>query len=527
MKKTLVFILVLAMLLLVAAGCSTPATTASQSGSEPGTGTQEPTTAGPPAEIVYVFPLMAGEPVDLEKVNDAINEISIGTINVEVALYPISVANYSSQVPLMITGGEEMDLVETLPGGPTIYASMVAQNQLIDITDLAPEYAQDTIDEFNALNPDFLSGAYINGRMYGFPNLFDKVTDTYFDLRKDMLEETGMLENFKAVENMDDLEVVVKALSENSDIPVLCSTGNSWGQVVNSNARLINFDNFSEQIVSEFFGSDTWAYGAIVGQDNSDVINMYASDEYKAITEKARDWYLKDYISKDAATQVEMGGLVIKANGALGGVSDGELGHENYINSQTNHEMISVKVADAVVNTGIMQKFVWALPVSCSDEVAALKFLNLTYTNGEIVNLLNYGIAGEHYVNNADGTISLPEGITPESARYFIASPFLFGNAFLAKVVPPDPADLREQTFEINQNAKASPLLGFAVDTTEFTNEYTAVINVITQYSPGLNAGSSDPETTLPKFLSALDDAGMQTIIESVQAQVDAYLEAQ
>ena len=315
-----------------------------------------------------------------------------------------------------------------------------------------------------------------------------------------MLEENGLLDDFQAIKNMSDLESIVKILNEKSDIPVLCAGGNGWGQVVASSSRITNFDDFSTQIVSEFFSSSEWAYGAIVGEDNTKVINMYASDYYAKLTSLSRDWYQKGYISKDAATQVEMSGLVIKANGALGSYADGELGHQAFASSQAGYDIVSVQVAQPVVNTGIMQKFMWALPVTCKDEAAALKFLTLTYTDADIVNLLNYGIKDTHYVENTDGTISLPAGVDSSSTRYWINAVFLFGNAFKAKVTAPDAADLREQALQLNKNAKASPLLGFAVDTSKFTNEYTSVTNVITQYSPGLNAGSSDPAIILPEF---------------------------
>ena len=136
MKKALVLVLCVTLLLTLAVGCTpTTTTTATPPSGTTGTTPESTTTQGPTAEITYVFPLMAGVPVDLKVVNDAINEISIAKVNVKVNLAPISVANYSSQVPLMISGKEAMDLVETLPGGPTLYASMVSQGQLMDITD--------------------------------------------------------------------------------------------------------------------------------------------------------------------------------------------------------------------------------------------------------------------------------------------------------------------------------------------------------------------------------------------------------
>ena len=476
---------------------------------------------GPPAEIVYVYPLFS-EQQDQAVIEAAINEISLAKLNVKVTLGAISIANYQSQVPLKITGGEAMDLVCTLPGGPTLYATMVAQNQFKDITDLAPMYAQPAIDAFNAVNPKYLSGAYIGGKLYGLPNLFDKVSSTYLDFKKAPLDDAGI--DLTKIKNITDLEAIAKTLKETSDIPVFGSSGNAWGRVLASSARFTNYDDFATLIVAEFFSSAEWAYGAIIGDDNTTVVNAYESDNYKQQIAIARDWFLKGYISKDAATQMDSGYAIIKANGALAQITDGEIGHQTFVSNQTGFDMTSVVIAPAIVNTGIMQQFITGLPVTCKNDEAALKFLSLLYTDADVVNLLNFGIEDEYYVTNADGTISLPAGVDPTSARYWVNSSFMFGSQFLAKVVKPDPADLRQQALELNKNATTSPMLGFAVDPSAFTNEYTAVINTITQYGPGLTAGSSDPATVYPQFLAALNDAGMQTIIAKVQEQVDAFV---
>ena len=47
--------------------------------------------------------------------------------------------------------------------------------------------------------------------------------------------------------------------------------------------------------------------------------------------------------------------------------------------------------------------------------------------------------------------------------------------------------------------------------------------NVAAQYAMALDAGTIDPETELPKFLQALDDAGMQKVVDEANAQLDAY----
>lgn len=66
--------------------------------------------------------------------------------------------------------------------------------------------------------------------------------------------------------------------------------------------------------------------------------------------------------------------------------------------------------------------------------------------------------------------------------------------------------------------------MGYSFDPSEVQTAITAVTAVITQYAPALECGTVDPEVMIPEFLEALDAAGMQTIIEANQKQLDAWL---
>jgi putative aldouronate transport system substrate-binding protein len=66
--------------------------------------------------------------------------------------------------------------------------------------------------------------------------------------------------------------------------------------------------------------------------------------------------------------------------------------------------------------------------------------------------------------------------------------------------------------------------MGYNFDTSSVSSEITAVIAEIGKYGPALNVGTVDAESMLPKFLEALDAAGMNKIIEENQRQLDAWL---
>jgi putative aldouronate transport system substrate-binding protein len=50
---------------------------------------------------------------------------------------------------------------------------------------------------------------------------------------------------------------------------------------------------------------------------------------------------------------------------------------------------------------------------------------------------------------------------------------------------------------------------------------------VINEYFPGLQTGSMDPETELPKFIQKLKAAGIDKIVAAEQEQLNAWLAQQ
>ena len=75
-------------------------------------------------------------------------------------------------------------------------------------------------------------------------------------------------------------------------------------------------------------------------------------------------------------------------------------------------------IGDAYLGTGDINAVSWMIASTTDVPEAALKFLNLTYTDKDIVNLLIYGIEGRDYIMNDDGTVSYPEGEDSTTVPY-------------------------------------------------------------------------------------------------------------
>jgi putative aldouronate transport system substrate-binding protein len=169
-----------------------------------------------------------------------------------------------------------------------------------------------------------------------------------------------------------------------------------------------------------------------------------------------------------------------------------------------------------------MRRFVWGVPSFSKEAEAAIKFLNLMYTDARVTDLLNWGIEGRDYVQRSDGPIGYPAGITAQTVPYH-SSDFIWGNQFITKIWEGNPSNLSEMRVKENREALPSVLMGFSYDPTPVQNELSSITNVIAQYRPSLTSGTADPAVDLPRFLKALDDAGAEKVVAEIQKQLDAW----
>ena len=152
-----------------------------------------------------------------------------------------------------------------------------------------------------------------------------------------------------------------------------------------------------------------------------------------------------------------------------------------------------------------------------------MKLMNAFYTNPELTDLLTYGIEGEDYVVGDDGLYTYPDGADASAVYHPNVAVFMF-NEFIAGVWEGNDPDIWEKVVESMKSVPKSCALGFAYDSSALSTEIAAISNVRSQYLDALNTGAADPETELPKFLEELDNAGMQTVIDAKQEQLDAWM---
>ncbi len=254
------------------------------------------------------------------------------------------------------------------------------------------------------------------------------------------------------------------------------------------------------------------------------VVNLYETEEYETIIRTMREWYEAGYVNPDTTTATETSTSLIAAGNVFCTISSGTPLTEETATQSVGYPMGVIPLGEALSTTANIADFMWGIPYAAQEPEAAMKFLNLMYSDPEVSDLLNYGIEGIHYVVQEDGSYDYLEGEDMASCTYHPQMDWLWPNSYIAGqwegTNPDKPAIMQE----FNANARKSIALGFNFDNTDVINEVTACNNVLMQYTIGLEVGALDVDTVLPEFRAALKDAGIDRVIAEKQAQLDAWL---
>ncbi len=461
-------------------------------------------------QVVYAFSTFNNIPADedLDTVEEAINEITREKIGVEVTLKPISIADYSSKVSLALQGGEKIDIFQSLGD----FNNCVATDMAYDITSLLGSCAPETK---KLVGVDWLAACSSDGRVYGIPTYKPIALTPMVIYRQDIADELGI--DMSTVNSVEDLTPILEQVKE--AYPELTPLAPVQTGQIGLHTCFEDTDYLTDDMFSPI--------GVLMNGEMT-VTDLYSTDEFKAMCDLARNWYNEGLVMKDSATTTSTAAECMSSGNYFGYIAAYSYPEKDTAASLMaqcgGYELGAKMVGDAYLSTSDVNSVSWMVASTTDVPEAAVKFLNLTYTDEAVINLLIYGIEGRDYIKNDDGTVSYPEGEDSTTVPYTAQlSCGTLGNFFeMYPMQGTDPASL-DWELEQNKSAKTSSAMGFTFDSGNLKTQYTAVSNVISQYLPGLLCGSLDPETEISKFVGALNDAGYQDILSAKQEQLDAW----
>lgn len=496
-KKLLAMLLSMGMCLGLLAGCGQEGQTpAPETGGNTDTQTVQ---KEEPYEIVMAYFCMTNY-ADAALVEEAMSAITLEKINATVKLMPMDVASYVQQMTLMLSGDEKLDTL--LISQNFNMSGQIAQGQLVDITGLVDTYCADAV---SIIGSDNLEGCKVNGVLYGLPPTKEYGVQYGAVMRKDLVEKYNI--DLASVKTWEDLGNVFAIIKENEpDV-----------------YPLVSFDSatsISEMILGSDYDLLQDKMGVVKLDDESaQVVNLFDTPEYEATLDLVRDWYTKGYIYQDINTTQETGSSLMAAGKAFAWLANMKPGYAEQESKNSGVELVQVNISEAIACTQDVAALQMGIARNCQNVEKTLEFLNLLYTDADLMNLLTNGMEGQHYVLNENGKAVLPEGVTDSG---YVFNHWEIGNNFITHLWENDVDDLWTITAEFNESTKKSPAFGLSFDLNAVSTEVAAVSSVMSQYRMVLENGTVDPESMLAEFREKLQSAGIQEILTQKQEQIDA-----
>ncbi len=446
---------------------------------------------------------------------EAINEITEEEIGVHVNMTFYDPGAYATQVPMDIQANAKLDLIMYTPIPGSGFQSFYRQGQFMDISGYLEEYGQGVTEALG----DLIDGTKApDGGIYGVASNRVLGSELYIIMKTDVLEELGLLEKAENMTTWTEFEEILKEVVANTDLAGIgnCDVAGSTFAV---SPYFTGSDSFAENRGYDTLGDTNYLVAA---DKDGHVQSYFGSEEYAKAVERAQKWYEEGLVYKDASISQTYNIHLLKAGTCFSTLSSAELGGEGISEAICGFDLTYVKVADSVCGTDATYKFGFGVPVCATDPEAAVKFLNLLYTNSDIENMLAWGLEGRDWVEK-DGEATYPEGVNSDNCLYHMGD-YLNGNQFITIPWEGDGADFRQVQMDYQDQLVYSPFMGFAAETDEFTEKATACFSIAEQYRKQLSSGSSgDWEGVLAEMNEKLEANGINDIVESYQTQLDAW----
>ena len=413
-------------------------------------------------------------------------------------LVPVSTRNTS----MMLNDTENpVDIVSL-----TNEAYHTQKNSLLPISSLIYEYGQGIV---KLMGEDIINLGKSGDDLYGIPKPMPDVHCSGVAVLTEYLEKYKI--DTTRIRSMSDFETVLAIIKDNEPelIPYVPERVNKEAIV-----REVIGDVLAENLAMVYYNDPSLK-----------VVNLYETPEYEKRVRMVRNWYLKGYLSEDVIVNNESGLTQVDAGYAFSTeyvIRPDELqaAKKRYGNKITYINFSERPYSSTSSNT----VYFWCINKQYGNGQAAMKAMNLLYTDADIINTVMYGVEGVHYVETEDGHITYPEGLTSDTIGYSNNAKWNY-NRNIAKVWEGGALNIYDIMKEFNASAFQSPAYGFQFDEEKLSFDPTKITQVIKNYTLKLGDGVLDVDTSLPQFQQELRDAGADQLVEEVQKQVKEWEE--
>lgn len=496
MKRALKFISTLCVLTLMltalaACGGSKPASTTDGSQATPDTSKDSETTSKDIPTLTW-WTIGGQVPNNFSKAVDAMNAYTAEKIGVKVDIKVASWGEWDTKMNTIVNTGEPFDIMFTNSGK---YSKQVAMGAFADITDLVQS---ETPDLYKLIPEKVWEGTKIGGKYYSVPTYKDSALTQYWVFDDKYVQKYNIdINNIKTLQDLDKPLRDMKAGEGKSFYPLPMTQGEG----------LNGFFNEYDDLTLGFP-----PIGVKADDASRTVVSVLEQPDVMANLKLLHQWYQDGIINPDAPTKTENDkGRPFFAAQAFPGAE---------VSWQINDAIEKYNMVQhygPIYTTSTIQGSLNAISANSKYKKEALKYLELVNTDPKLRNMLAFGELGVDY-NNVDG-----EKVIERTSDTWPLAAYTQGTFFNLAVTKGAPEDQWEQVKKLNDAATSSTILGFALDITDLQTEVANCQAVWDKYKYEIITGASDPEKVIPKVTAELKSAGMDTIMQAAQEQINNY----
>lgn len=473
-----------------------------------------------------------GPQKDTEEVEAKINELLKeypGLEHVTINLNCFPSADYATQVTLAQTSGAQIDILNSVN---IDFSQNVEDGSWMPLNDLIS-------DELRAELPEWLwELGSVEGNIYIVPNYQNAFNAGYLLFPKDYMDKYGNYDEMYATITDTNLSITEKmACLEEFTNAVRAGEGNTkFASTLGSidKGQLGFYFMTPYDHLGNFF--------TVKNDGQHKVEYLWATDEIKEIWSVYADWYQKGIFSPDGITtdignysrQNMLNDTSVVFTGAE------QVGEPDYVAQLYSDAWGFEVVAIPAQEYNYVQNSWGAggngVSSTCEHPEEAIKFIEALTTGTEIgkqiYNTVVFGIEGKHYTvdaNDADRITTLEyDGSQGGADVSYAAMKWIMGNSFYAYKNQAVKDGQFENIKKYNEapETQSSDHNGFVVSNENISTEIEQINVVCEEFKSQFDSGvvGKDFEKSWNDFMAKLEKAGVQTVIDEYQSQLDAWL---
>ena len=445
---------------------------------------------------------------------------------------------------LWMAGDNQIDIAHA--GYVNDLQTEILKKSYYNLDELIEKYAPAIAAEKEKYPEQYATGAF-NGSQYAIPNLQVYINDeATLEIPEDLISYIDAEAMVKeAWANPKTTEKMYQIIDDYLKAAV--ASGKAESDYV---APLINIESMYRTFARRgyaFVGNTSVytnpinvCYEVFTNDGSVKFINFYETEEFKMFMKWARKWYQAGYISTDVLSGDAGYGnrspmLYADAHEMLKTDGSGIKLEEARLATLSNRYLVSLQSDEQkyVSNVQIGSLLTYnTIPSTAKYPERAMKLLNLLRTEegADILNMICYGIEGEHYEFLEDGSIKAfdyrQQGMS--DSKFGIPN-WMVGTHLNMLMVFPYEAEQKQLGLDYYDNVYPkyyrTGIAGLTFDFDSISNYYSQLASVLAEYQLQIISGAvPNYEAKHKEAIDLMKTAGIDKIIAELQKQADAYI---